>query len=148
MRDFDLAILIADAADDDLAVGSGNELREFLAPFHEEQVAILGEEFIDAEGIEFATLFHAIEIDVEDIGFGATVLVNEGEGGAGDVLLFGSFEALGNSLHQGGLTGAEITLQQDEPEGSKFGRKGAPECYGLFGRVRLVFAGRHLVYLI
>lgn len=76
MRDFDLAILIADAADHDLAVGGRDELRELLAPFHEEQVAIFGEEFIDAEGIEFTTLLHAIEIDVEDVGFGATVFVD------------------------------------------------------------------------
>ena len=50
---------------------------------------------------------------MEDVAVRAVILVNEREGGAGNIIGFGGAKALRNALDQGGFAGAEIAAQQD-----------------------------------
>ncbi len=78
----------------------------------------------------------AVEIDVEEVDFGAAVFVNQSEGGTGDVVLRGGLEAFGDALDQRRLAGAEIAAQDDHARALQRGRQLTAQRHGLFGGMR------------
>ena len=107
------------------------------------QVAGLGEEFVEAQCVELARRVDAVQIDVELVHLGAAILVDEGERGAGDIVLRSGVQAFGDAFHQRGLAGAEIAAQDDHARRLQRGRQFAAQRDGLFGRVRDVLVGVH-----
>jgi hypothetical protein len=100
------------------AIG-GEELRETLTPFDEDD-GVAFEEFVEAEGGDFAGLVEAIEIDVIDAG---RVLVDESESGTGyfvrrDRWVEPGDDALGESC----FAGAEIADEEYDRAPRELGR--------------------------
>ena len=115
-----MALVVAEAVDGDFGVFLPEDVREFFTPLDEEDGALVTDEIVEAEGVEFAGTLEAVEIDVIDVAGGAAIFVDEGEGGAGDVVGVGGLEARGDSLGQGGFTGAEIATEKNNACGGKF----------------------------
>ena len=87
----------------------------YTAPRHEK--------FVQAQGVELARRVDAVEIDVEEVDLRAVVLVNQGKGRAGNVVVRRGMQTLGNALYQRGLAGAEVAAQDDHARVLQRGRQ-------------------------
>src|SRR5664280_3769760 len=83
----DLPLLVASALEADFHVALFLEAGKLFSPLQQYQVAGLGEEFVETKRVELARRVDTVEIDVEQVHLGAAVLVDEGERGAGDIVL-------------------------------------------------------------
>src|SRR5271167_3274804 len=115
-------LLVSPPLQTDFNVAFLPEAGKLFAPLQQHQVAVFDEEFIEAERVEFAGGVQAIEINVEQIHLAAAEFVDEGEGGAGDVVLRCGLKAFGDALHQRGLARAEIAAQDDHAHVFQYGR--------------------------
>jgi hypothetical protein len=136
------AFIVLDAADYDFGVFVLEDAGKLLAPLDEQDVALFVHEVFEAERVEFAGFFKAVEIDVEDIFVRPVVLVDEGERGAGYVIGFGGSEAFCNAFDEGGFSGTQIPAQQNQTSVAEQGRELASELDGFIGGVRSEIA-RH-----
>ncbi len=75
----------------------------------------------EAEGGELALGLEAVEVEVVDADLGALVLVDEGEGGAGDLLGIGGVEGGGDAFDEGGLPCPEVAAEDDQARGGHEG---------------------------
>ena len=90
------------------------------------------EQLIQSEGIEFTRRVDAIEIDVEEIDVRAAILVDEGKGGTGHIVLRGGLQAFGNAFDQRGLARAEIAAKNDHARALQGRSETAAERDGFF----------------
>ena len=102
---------------DDLSLAALDDGGEFFAPLHQDD-AVGSDQLVEAEGIELTLGIDAVEIEViEHDRFAvelSLVLVDEGEGGAGDLIGIGGIEGLGDTLDERGLACAEIAVKDKE----------------------------------
>ena len=138
----DFALVVFDAADDDLGVFVLQDAGKLLAPLDEENVALLQHQVFQTERVHFAGLIEAVKIDVEDIFVWSVVLVDESEGGTGNIIGLGGTEAFCNALHKRGFACAKVAAQQYHASVLELRRELTAKLYGLFGRVRSEIA-RH-----
>ena len=117
--DVQAALIIEQRGDGDVCVCEGEDGGELFAPLDEHERFGIGGHLVEAKGGELALGFEAVEIEMEDGGEGADVLVDEGEGGAGDVILTGGVEGGGPAFDQGGFAGAELAAQDDDAGGGE-----------------------------
>ena len=96
--DVEGAFVAFEVGEGDLGLGAGEDGGELLAPLDEDEGVGFGGDLVEAEGGEFALGFEPVEIEVEDVDPRGGVLVDEGEGGAGDVFRSGGVEGGGPSL--------------------------------------------------
>ena len=113
----------------------GPQVGEAFAPFDDHQAFAI-QKLVDAQRGDLARFFQAIEIDVVEPGWIA-VFVNQGKGGAGDVVGWGGVEAFGDAFDEGGFAGAEVADEQNQAMRGKLQCQAASEGDGFFGGMGL-----------
>src|SRR5208282_6091180 len=100
-----------------LARGALADALELVAPFHYHQ-RVGREQVVQAKRLKLALAFEAIDVEVEELdGFTvarAIELVDEREGGTGDLVGLGGVERLRNALYERGFARAQIAAEQQQ----------------------------------
>ena len=102
---------------DDFARGALADALELVAPLHHHQ-RVGREQIVEAQRLKLALAFEAIDVEVEELdGLAvarAVILVDEREGGTGDLVGLGCVERLRNAFHERGFARAQIAAQQQQ----------------------------------
>jgi len=132
LKDGDAAGIATEVLQANAHLGPGGWQGEAFGPF-QDGYGGGGKHVLEAEGLEIVETFDAVEIGMINLG-GFPVDVDEGKGGAGDVVFFGGTEACDDAFGEGGFTAAEVAGKQDEGGGTEeaFGEFPAP-AGGFFG---------------
>ena len=127
-----LPVVLSHSLERNFEITLVDEAGKLLAPFDQQEI-ILPRKIIESQRLELASSIHPVQIDMIDVDRGPAIFMNQSEGGAGYVLFRCRPEPLGNSLCQGGLTGAERTPQYHELRGRQQSDQFPPQSHCFFG---------------
>jgi hypothetical protein len=128
--EMDPAVGFPHSLQNNFQVAIAHESRKLFSPL-DQQDAVGCEQVVQAEGFQLALGIDPVQVDVIEGGSRAAIFVDEGKGGAGNVLSGSGLEAFCDALDEGGFAGAQIATQQDDERRGKPGRELASEGDGL-----------------
>src|SRR5579862_1481929 len=141
--DCDLPSILACPLQSNLQIPLANEARKLLSPL-DQQNAALRAQIVETERLQLSRGVDTVKIDVVKIGARAAILVDEREGGAGNVVFVRRLESGSNSLHQRGLSRSEIAAQQHQLGRRKRFCQTASESNRFLRRMRGDLAGHRV----
>lgn len=118
------------------------EAHELLSPLYQENT-VIGDQVVEPQGFQLSRCIDSVQIDVIEAGLWATVLVDQGERWAGDILSGRRPEGFRNTFDQRSLAGAEVAAQKHQLGRSKHPGQGAAERDSLLCGVGDEFLRRH-----
>src|SRR6476469_6767118 len=86
---------------------------ELLSPLYQEN-AVVSDEVIEPQRFQLARRINPVQVDVVEVSLGTAIFVDQGEGGAGDVVRDGGLEGFRNAFDQRSLARSQIAAQQHQ----------------------------------
>jgi len=105
------AIVLPHSIENDFDIPLALESRELLPPLYQ-QNTVRGDQIIQAQRLKLARSIDTVEINVEEVGYGTTILVHQREGWAGDIFFGSCLEGAGNAFDKGRLASPEVAAEQ------------------------------------